>query len=52
MKIVIPKTTEFRLFLGSIEVIFNHLDLICDFLSFLKILVIAENSDVKVEVVN
>jgi hypothetical protein len=52
MTILLPKSTELRLFLGSIEVIFNHLDLICDFLSFLKILVIAENSDVKVEVLN
>jgi hypothetical protein len=52
LPILLPKSTELRLFLGSIEVIFSHLDLICDFLSFLKILVIAENSDVKVEVLN
>ena len=52
MTITTSKKTELRLFLRSIELVFCHFDLICDFLSFLKILVIAENSDVKVEVLN
>lgn len=45
-----PKKTALRLFLTSIELIFAHLDVICDFLSFLKILVIAENADAKIDV--
>ena len=38
-------------YLTEFEVMFCHFDTLCDILSFLKILIIAENANVAIEII-